>query len=81
LSWREGILYFKQANLAQVVSKLENWYGVTIELTGKIPGREKEWHYTGSYQNQSLDNVLEGIAFVKKFSYEKKGNTVKIKFN
>ncbi|QHT65696.1 DUF4974 domain-containing protein [Rhodocytophaga rosea] len=81
LSWREGILYFKQANLAQVVSKLENWYGLTVELTGKIPGRDKEWHYTGSYQNQSLDNVLEGIAFVKKFSYEKNGNTVKIKFN
>lgn len=81
LGWREGFLYFKKANLDQVVKKLESLYGIEIELTGKVPGNEKEWHYTGTYYNESLENVLEGIAFVKSFSYEKKDSKVYIKFN
>ncbi|KAA5540578.1 FecR family protein [Adhaeribacter rhizoryzae] len=80
LSWRAGILYFKQANLEQVIQKLEGWYGINIQVVGKIPGQKKEWRYTGSYQDESLDNVLAGIAFVKSFTYEKKGNKILIKF-
>ncbi|MGV3585618.1 MAG: FecR family protein [Adhaeribacter sp.] len=80
LSWREGILYFKQANLEEVIQKLESWYGINIQVVGKIPGQKKEWRYTGSYQDQSLDDVLAGIAFVKSFTYERKGNKILIKF-
>ncbi|GEO03860.1 iron dicitrate transporter FecR [Adhaeribacter aerolatus] len=80
LSWREGILYFKQANLEEVIQKLESWYGIHIQVSGKIPGKKQEWHYTGSYQNESLDDVLTGIAFVKNFTYEKKEDKVMIKF-
>ncbi|MGV3587189.1 MAG: FecR family protein, partial [Adhaeribacter sp.] len=43
LSWREGILYFKQANLEEVIQKLESWYGIKIQVVGKIPGQKKEW--------------------------------------
>jgi transmembrane sensor len=81
LAWREGILYFKKANLNQVVETLESWYGVEIELVGKVTGKEKERLYTGAYDNQSLADVLEGISFVKGFTYEKKGNRMVLRFN
>lgn len=80
-AWRDGVLYFKKANLSQVVEKLESWYGVKIEITGKVSGKERAKLYTGAYDNQSLDEVLEGISFVKGFTYEKKSNKIILKFN
>ncbi|MCC9167590.1 FecR family protein [Pontibacter harenae] len=81
LSWRKGILYFKKANIEQIIYKLENWYGVDIEVTGKVPTDEDEWFYTGAYDNQNLESVLDGIGFVKYFSYKKEGDKVYIMFN
>lgn len=81
LGWKDGVLNFKKASLQQVIGKLENWYGVKIEV---VPGHQtkmKEWNYTGEYENQSLDEVLEGIGFVKNFSYEEVNGKVRIKFN
>lgn len=78
--WQKGILNFKRADLREVIEKLENWYGVVIELKGNIPGNKNQWKYSGSYENQSLDNVLTGISFVKKFSYEIEGNKVIMNF-
>lgn len=81
LGWREGILVFKKADLSQVVAQLETWYGVEIEIAGKVSREEKERLYTGAYDNQSLDDVLKGISFVKDFSYVKKGRKMILKFN
>ncbi len=80
-SWQKGVLYFKKASLNEVVQKLENWYGIEIEIVGKVSSKERKSKYTGSYDNQSLDDVLKGISFVKKFSYEKQGNKLVLKFN
>lgn len=81
LAWRSGVLYFKKANLSQVVEKLESWYGVEIELKGKESGQDSQWLYTGGYDNQRLDEVLEGISFVKNFTYQKQGNKLILKLN
>jgi transmembrane sensor len=81
LAWRRGVLYFKKANLSQVVEKLESWYGVEIELKGQGTGKDSQWLYTGAYDNQRLDDVLAGISFVKDFTYQKQGNKIILKFN
>ena len=81
LGWEKGILYFKQATLAEVVNRLETWYHVQISLHGKVPDTRSHWSYTGEYTNQSLENVLSGIGFVKSFTFEKKDRNVKIYFN
>jgi transmembrane sensor len=80
LAWRTGVLYFKKATLSQVVEKLENWYGVDLELQGQVSGKDNQWLYTGSYDNQRLEDVLEGISFVKGFTYQKKGNKMILRF-
>jgi transmembrane sensor len=81
MAWRQGVLYFKKATLNQVVEQLETWYGVEIEIKGPVSGKASEWRYTGAYDNQSLDDVLAGISFVKDFTYEKQGNKMILKFN
>ncbi|WP_228467043.1 FecR family protein [Adhaeribacter swui] len=81
LGWRRGILFFNQASLTEVVSRLENWYGIPIELAGKVPEKTAEWNYTGEYNNQALEDVLTGISFVKDFTFEKKENKIVIHFN
>ena len=81
LGWRQGVLYFKKANLRQVVAQLENWYGVEIQIESQGNSPEKEWLYTGAYDNQRLEDVLTGISFVKDFTYEKKGNKILLMFN
>lgn len=80
LGWREGVLYFRKADMNQIIKKLENWYGVDIEVDA--PGKQNEaWNYTGEYDEESLEQVLEGIGFVKGFSYKLTKDKVKIVFN
>jgi ferric-dicitrate binding protein FerR (iron transport regulator) len=81
LGWRQGVLHFRNASLNQVLDQLATWYGVDIEVAGTRPAKGRDWHYTGSYQRQSLDHVLEGIAFVQDFTYKRKGKKVTIKLN
>lgn len=80
LGWKQGVLSFRQANMEQTVRKLENWYGVDIEVdTSGMP--DEAWNYTGEYDSQALDKVLEGIGFVKGFSFSRDGKEVRIVFN
>ncbi|MBF9251786.1 FecR domain-containing protein [Pontibacter sp. 172403-2] len=80
LGWKEGLLYFKGADMNQVIKKLENWYGVNIEVDGQ--GMQNEaWNYTGEYEDETLEKVLEGVGFVKGFTYRRTANEIKIMFN
>lgn len=81
LAWKEGILYFKKAGINQVVQRLEDWYGVDINLSRNTDNKRfHNWTYTGMFKDQSLENVLTGISFVKDFTYEIKGKKVKMTF-
>ena len=77
LAWKEGIIYFKDANFDEIIGKLERWYGVEFEI---INGKNEVWHYTGEFNNESLENVLMGIGFSKSFKYEIKDENVIINF-
>jgi hypothetical protein len=47
--------------------KLERWYGVQIEIKG-VPN--KSWKINGTFKNQSLERVLERLAFSKEFTFQ-----------
>ncbi|WP_162051776.1 FecR family protein [Pontibacter pamirensis] len=80
LGWKQGVLVFRRADLGQIVRKLETWYGVDIEVDAQDI-QDTAWNYTGEYNNEKLESVLEGIGFVKGFSYKQKGSKIKIVFN
>nr|WKN37768.1 FecR domain-containing protein [Tunicatimonas sp. TK19036] len=66
LAWKEGIIYFEDADEATVFSTLEQWYGVEFEKINRSP---KPWSYTASYQNKSLENILLSLSFGMEFDY------------
>jgi ferric-dicitrate binding protein FerR (iron transport regulator) len=76
ISWKDGILYFNNANFNEIITKLENWYGVSITLN-KSFDREKD--FTGQFVNENLEVVLEGLSFTFDFEYDIQQNSVTIK--
>ncbi len=75
VGWKDGVLAFKDNTLSEIIVKLEDWYGVEFITIGKM---EHEFHYTGTYKNESLEEVLHGISFVHNFKFKIIGDTVKI---
>lgn len=73
--WKDGILTFKQDEFAEVIYKLERWYGVNFDIQGKA---YFDWKFTGYFDNENLKNVLEVLSFGKNMKYEISGKNVKL---
>nr|MBI1230971.1 DUF4974 domain-containing protein [Cytophagales bacterium] len=78
LAWKEGILLFRDATFGDVVSALERWYGVQMQVKGS-PSRE--WKLSGSFKNQDLDLVLQRMAYMESFDYTINHKKVSLQFN
>lgn len=76
IAWNNDILIFNNARFSEVVDQLERWYGVEFEIERKAPIKKG---FSGTFENQSLEYVLEGISYTSDFEYELQGNTVIIK--
>lgn len=74
--WKDGILFFKKANMQTVINQLERWYGVKIRTKNYSPS----WSYTGEFHNQSLKSVLESLSFSQNFKYKITDKEVIIRF-
>ena len=80
-SWQKDILFFKDASSAEVFEKLEMWYGVEISFDNDFQTKD-DWHYTGTFEGEKLEDVLSSIGFVKGFKFTiKKNNQIHIHQN
>lgn len=76
--WIEERLVFDQTNMKTMVQVLEEWYGVSIQhnitdtLTCKI---------SGTYKEQSLENLLKIIQYSIPLSYKIDGKNLILNFN
>ncbi|HSI75199.1 MAG TPA: FecR domain-containing protein [Lunatimonas sp.] len=77
IGWKEGWLVFKKASFTEVVDALEKWYGVKVRT---INNPTRKWDYSGDYQRQTLDNILESMAYIEQFTYTINDKQVTIKF-
>lgn len=64
--WTERILVFKAADFDEIEETLENWYDVDIT----VQNLNRTITYTGEFPSESLESILERIAFVERFSFE-----------
>jgi transmembrane sensor len=78
VGWKDGLLVFKNNTLSEIVARLEDWYGVNFITIGAL---ETDFHYSGKYNNETLEEVLYGISFVHHFEFKISGDTVKIYSN
>jgi len=77
ISWKDGLIYFKDADYDEVVSKLERWYGVNIHAN-KEP--ESKWSFSGKFEDETLENLLIALQFGHNFEYEINEKEVNLKF-
>jgi transmembrane sensor len=77
IRWQHDELTFRDAKFNEVITKLEDWYGVTIEVKN-LPVVSK--HFTGEFKNKSLKNILEALSFIHKFEYRIIDQNVQIVF-
>ncbi|HVU56518.1 MAG TPA: FecR domain-containing protein [Puia sp.] len=57
-AWTENKLFFDAATLSDAAGKIEKWYDVTVQIDNDAI---KDLHFTGTYQNEKLLEVLEAL--------------------
>ncbi|WP_339924417.1 FecR domain-containing protein [uncultured Cyclobacterium sp.] len=77
LAWKEGVLRFQKSTLPQVKAALEEWFGVKIKLQN---ANGVTWEFSGTYPQQTLEEVLESMSYIKGFDYRINGKEAIIKF-
>lgn len=60
-SWKDGILSFQDASMDQVINAIQNKYNITI----KNNSSHTNWSYTGSFNNESLNDVLKTVCLTE----------------
>ncbi|MEQ6118800.1 FecR domain-containing protein [Reichenbachiella sp. MALMAid0571] len=78
LSWKEGVIYFDDTKLFETLKELERWYDVTFKV--KNLQSDEDIRGTGSFKNQSLENVLQILGHSMKFEFEIKEREVTLNF-
>lgn len=76
LSWKDNIIYFKDADFSDIQLTLEKWYGVRFILEKKIIMKKD---FSGRFDNKPLSVVLDGLSYVMNFDYSIDKSTVTIK--
>ncbi|MBD0833670.1 FecR family protein [Aestuariibaculum sediminum] len=71
--WSRNIISFNNRELPEVLTLLEQWYGVTINnKSNNLNGRT----LNGKYQNKSIKYVLDDLKFMFDIDYKIQGNNI-----
>ncbi len=66
-AWIKGKLIFRDEPMNEVVSKLNHWYNAEIVITNPAIS---QYTYTATFQNESLDQVLELLKISAPLEYK-----------
>jgi len=77
IAWKDGLLYFDNNSFNEIIDILELNYGVEFTVDKNL--NLASGNYTGSFKNESLENLLNVISFSMNFNYEIYGKKVLIK--
>ncbi|MBB6612643.1 FecR domain-containing protein [Pontibacter sp. Tf4] len=75
LGWTNGTLSFHNASFKEVSDKLYQNYGIT--LLNESPN--KQWSYSGRFENKNYLAVIKSICYAKRLSYTIQQDTVIIR--
>ncbi|MBC8152567.1 MAG: FecR domain-containing protein [Bacteroidetes bacterium] len=67
IAWTESKLVFRNTPMGEVAKTLERWYGTPVTLEQESL---RQCPLTGTFQNQSLREVMTLIAMTNRFQYE-----------
>lgn len=70
-SWINGVLKFNNESLVDVALELERWFNVSIEIENI---KSVDLKVNGSFKDEKLYNILDGLSYMYNFKYEYKDN-------
>jgi len=78
IAWKEGVFYFKDDRIKDILDQVSRWYDVNIVYNGE-PNRKR---YSGTIRRQAtLSQVLEMLKTVSNTEYSLKDKTVTVDIN
>tara|TARA_R110000765_G_scaffold424347_1_gene534964 strand:+ start:1006 stop:2169 length:1164 start_codon:yes stop_codon:yes gene_type:complete len=76
VSWVEGVISFQNANMSQIIKKLERQFDVQIINENNTL---EERQFTGAFDKENIESILKTIQTHTNFKYIKKGKIITIK--
>ena len=77
LAWTHKKIIFRKVKMMEAIRVLENWYGVAFKLKNQPKG---DLLVYGEYEDEVLENVLEGLSYSARFDYKIQQDEVEITF-
>lgn len=77
MAWTKGVVIFDKTPINAALKTLENWYGVTFEVQSRPP---TGLTVSGKFDNEQLKNILEGLSYSARFTFDIQDKKVKIRF-
>jgi ferric-dicitrate binding protein FerR (iron transport regulator) len=77
--WRKNLMYMHNESLENLSRKLERRYNVKISFEPEKLGEEV--HYTGTFSNENIEEVLDAISIASGLQFSKKDNLYTITRN
>ncbi|MBO9593820.1 MAG: DUF4974 domain-containing protein [Niabella sp.] len=74
-AWVSNLLIFENQPLSEIKNILERAYNVTIHITNNDVAH---YHYTATFQQEAIEEVLKALQLSYSFSYKKEGNQITI---
>ena len=68
LSWKDNKIVFDDLPFIEAITILERWFDQ--EITFEDPQDAADCYISGKFENESLDNILDGLKFLKGFDYQ-----------
>ncbi len=67
ISWKDGVLMFRDDSMKDVVRRLNRWFNVDIQLTGNTM---QDYVYTATFQDESLIQILDLLKMSAPIDYK-----------
>jgi len=75
IAWKNNRLVFRSEDIESIILKLERWYNVKIILKNE---KLKQFRFTGSFDNETIEQALEALRLTAPFDYIIKKNKITI---
>lgn len=74
-AWKDGILSFQNATMDEVINSIQNRFNVTITNSSS----RTDWSYTGTFKDESLNDVLKTVCLTEGISCTINQNNITLK--
>jgi len=77
ISWKEGILEFRNTPMSEILKKIGRYYNVQFEETPDIP-LNKQTCSGKLFLSNNLDSVMTSVSILSSTVYKRENNTIQI---